>query len=130
MVKRVCIVCEKEVKDNDFVRVKDDVIITTIRKVKTLLRIVKNNELVVHQECEQEARKRRTQFERRLLFSVLFSAFIVVSFNVLPLLAGKFSLNVLLSSLVLAVFPPIIVILTSYFPALERRSDDEEQSKA
>ncbi len=130
MVKRVCIVCEKEVKDNDFVRVKDDVIITTIRKVKTLLRIVKNNELVVHQECEQEARKRRTQFERRLLFSVLFSAFIVVSLNVLPLLAGKFSLNVLLTSLVLAVFPPIIVILTSYFPALERRSDDEEQSKA
>jgi len=61
---RVCIVSRKEVPAGKGTPIKQDAIIGTIRKIKSRLGILQNNELVVSDECLEEYQKKRSKFEK------------------------------------------------------------------
>ncbi|MCX8195324.1 MAG: hypothetical protein N3G22_04445 [Candidatus Micrarchaeota archaeon] len=98
---RVCIVCQKETKGG--YKVEDDLVINTIRKIKQGLKIAKNNELVVMEECLEEHKKKRERYEKNLAIHVVIGGILFVIFTILPLLSGKFSIQGLLMGLVFAV---------------------------
>lgn len=60
----VCIVCQQQ---KDGTPVKDDVILSSIRRIKQSLNIAKNNTLVVCAECLEEHKKRRQNFEKSMI---------------------------------------------------------------
>jgi hypothetical protein len=106
----VCIVCREE-KDGS--AVKDDPVITTIRGVKTRLGFASNRRLVVCDDCREEHRRRRQDFEKRL---VQYGGIGLI------ILVGLFILTQTLNALLIGVFFLLILLLFSlvqYHPALE-----------
>ncbi len=61
MVK-VCIIGKEEVNGRSY-KVKEDIIISSIRKLKNFFKIATGNELVVCESHKEEAIKKRKNFE-------------------------------------------------------------------
>ncbi len=97
---KACIICAKEVQAGK--PVSDDAVIKAIRAVKQRLGIAKNNVLVVCPQCEDGYRKRRGEYEKKLVQYVVISAVVLLIFILLPIFTTGFSLWSLVIGLVFA----------------------------
>ena len=95
---RVCIICYKE---KDGRAVADDAVIRAIRNVKTMLRVAKNNELVVCAECMEAYKAKRAKYERDLAIHAAIGGLVLLLFILLPLFTSGFSLVSVLLGLLL-----------------------------
>ncbi len=124
---KVCIICEKEVREG--VAVQDDLVIRTIRKIKQRLNMAKNNVLVVEEGCMEEYRKRRAKYERDVVMRVVFAAIILLVFVLLPVFTTGFSIWATLLGLVLAgMF--MALSLFSHFPKIAETAARPREARA
>ncbi len=117
MVK-ICIICEKEPTGNAC-KVRDDAIIKTIRAVKQKLKIAKNNELYVCEDCLPSYKEKRKKFEKNLVFYVAIAAVIFIIINGFQLINGKFSIVLFFISLFLGLMISALAILNYATPPIE-----------
>ena len=87
---KACIVCAKNVQKG--LAVEDDLVISSIRAVKRKLGIAKNNELVVCPDCVEAYRKKRGEYEKRLVQYVVIASVVLLVFVLLPIFTTGFSL--------------------------------------
>lgn len=123
---KVCIIGKEEVNSKRFSRVKEDIIISTIRKIKRFFKIAKESELVVCDQHLEEALKRRKEFESSIVKVVALVAVIAVIAILLALLNKSFSfVPVTISILILVFILLIFVSLFRYFPAVENHMPEK-----
>jgi hypothetical protein len=102
MVK-VCIICQKELSNQEAYPIENSMVLDIIKNLKRKLKILKNNELFVCENCLEEYKKRRKNFENQLKFNAILSGVILFALLFLPLFFG--------SSLILTNFLILIIIL-------------------
>ncbi len=120
---KVCILCQKEVIDpTTSLKVKDDVVITTLRRIKSKLNIAKNNELFVCMADIEKYQKKRKSFERNLIICSAVSAIVLLLFIIVSLLSFKFDVLGFFSVFVIIFFILALPILV-YAPAVEVKSN-------
>jgi predicted RND superfamily exporter protein len=107
-----CIVCKKDRKG---LEVYDDLMIRSIRRVKTALNMVQNNKLVVCTGCMGEHLKRRKTFEKWL---VIYGA-VGLSVMLIVLLMSPDKLKALLLGLFLLALMVLLSVVTYYHPSLK-----------
>ena len=116
---RMCIITRKEVPKNSGTPVREDAIISAIRKIKGKLGILQNNVLVVSDGALEEHKKKRENFERMAVIHTTVAAILVVAFIFGPLLLGApFNLVGVLLSILLGILIAGLALL-SYIPALD-----------
>jgi len=126
---RVCIV---DRKNKDGIPIRDDFILKSIRRIKETLNVSTGNQLIVCKDHIEEAKKRRTKFEKSLMTSAGLGAVIGVILLLISLFSGR-SLIGILQSVVLLAF--LVVLMASlslyqYFPAMqEKNSKSKSKSK-
>lgn len=99
---KVCIVCEKEKNGH---LVADDIVISALRWIKGKTGSLKNNTLVVCDDCMEAHKAKRQRFESKLVQHVVLGAVILLLLFFLPLLSGAgFSLYSVVLGVVLAGF--------------------------
>lgn len=114
---RICIICEKEPQRKAYA-VKDDAIISTIRKVKKALGVARNNELFVDEDCLPVYKEKRKKFERNFVFYAAGAVIVFALINGLQLFYGHFSILTFISSLVLALLIVLLSMLNYATPPL------------
>jgi hypothetical protein len=98
--------------------VADDAVIRAIRNVKTMLRIAKNNELVVCADCMEAYRAKRAKYERDLAIHAVIGGLVLLLFVLLPLFTSGFSLvSVLLGLLLFGLI--MLLSVFSHCPKIE-----------
>lgn len=95
---KVCIFCYKE---KDGAAVKDDFVISSIRKVKRAIGIAKNNTLVVCSDCTETYTEKRTKYERDLVMHAVVGGLVLLLFVFLPIFTTGFSIVSILLGLLL-----------------------------
>ncbi len=121
----VCIICEKETGGR---RVMDDFVIRAIRKVKSALRIAKNNTLVVCPGCIETYASKRTKYERDLVMHAIVGGMVLLLFALLPIFTTGFSLLPILLGLML--FALIMALsVFSHCPKLEEKRQADEPAR-
>lgn len=123
-MSKVCIVCEKEISGTA-TKVKNDGAIDTIRKVKNMLKIAKNNELYVCEKDLQIYVERRRKFEKDLVAYGILGIAVVVLLVGIPLLGGKFDIVILIYSIILGTIIFGLGALIKYVPAIENMPKDK-----
>ncbi|MEM4133928.1 MAG: hypothetical protein QXO35_02785 [Candidatus Micrarchaeia archaeon] len=117
---KVCIIGKEEVKGGNYKKVKEDIVISSIRNLKRFFKIAAENELVVCENHLGEAIKRRKEFESSIVKIVAVVAVIAVIAIILALLNN--SLNFIpatISMIILLFILLMFVSLFRYFPAIE-----------
>ena len=116
---RVCIVSRKEVPAGSGTPIKQDAIIGTIRKIKSRLGILQNNELVVSDECLEEYQKKRSKFEKMAVVYTTIAAVLVLLLVFAPLLFGApFNPMSIFFAVVLGIMVAALALL-GYVPGLD-----------
>ena len=115
---RICIYTQESVEGQKAIRVKEDRIIRTIRKIKQAFGIAQMNELYVSEEHLKEHKKRRGSFEKSMLFASVFAGFIIVIVLFSLIFSGRFDLWAVVSAFIIAGFI-LALPLFKYSPALE-----------
>ncbi len=115
-----CIVCGKTKAGTP---VSEDIIIQIIRKIKQAFNVAKNNNLVVCSSCISEHKKKRAEFEKKLVRYGGFGAiiallFLILSFSLKAILGGLFIFLLMLS-----------FTLTSYYPAIKTQKTKPKKVK-
>ena len=117
--KTACIVCQKEGIPGNLVR--DDVILRTIRNVKTRLGIRRGFTLVVCDADLETYKKKRQKFEKMAVLHATAAVIVVAILFLAPIILGApFSIVNLFFALVLGIMIAALAIL-SYVPGLEMR---------
>lgn len=116
---RVCIICHKEVGGKKAVKVREDNVIRGIRRIKKVLRIAKNNELYVCEDCLEEHTSRRRSFEKSMLFFGIIAALVILVFGGLLLISGRFDIGSFVSLLILGALLLSFSIIFKFVPAIE-----------
>ena len=123
---RVCIVGKEEVKKGKYFLVKDDFIISAIRKIKEFLRIPAGNQLVVCETHLVEAYKKRKKFESSTIKIVAIISLLAIIAIILGILKGN--LNSLLTMLLLLVLFFLLLVFISlfnYYPSIKLSEKDK-----
>lgn len=115
---RICIYTQKSVEGQLAVPVKDDRVIRTIRTIKRFFGIAQMNELYVSVPHIEEHKKRRSSFEKSLLFASVFAGLIIVAVIVSLVLSGRFDLWAIISAFIISGFV-LALPLFKYSPALQ-----------
>jgi len=116
---RICIVSRKEVPPGTGTPIRQDAIIGTIRKIKSRLGILQNNELVVSDECLEEYQKKRSKFEKMAVVYTTIAAVLVLLLVFAPLLFGApFNLMSIFFAIVLGVMVAALALL-GYVPGID-----------
>ncbi|MFA6490200.1 MAG: hypothetical protein WCT52_06025 [Candidatus Micrarchaeia archaeon] len=97
---KACIICAKIVPHG--VPVEDDLVISGIRAIKQKLGIAKNNELVVCPACTEEYKKKRGEYEKKLVQHVVIASILLLVFILLPIFTKGFSLWAVVMGVVFA----------------------------
>ncbi|MCX8197402.1 MAG: hypothetical protein N3G80_03765 [Candidatus Micrarchaeota archaeon] len=119
----VCIICEKE---KSGFPVQDDYVILAIRKVKNFLRIAKNNNLVVCQDCLEVYQKKRAKYERDLAIHAIIGGFILLTMIFLPIFTTGFSLTAVFFGLLLFGLVMLLSVF-SHCPKIQQTAPKEEK---
>jgi p-aminobenzoyl-glutamate transporter AbgT len=127
---RMCIVSRKEVGPKEGTPIRDDAIISTIRKIKKRLGILQNNELVVSEEKLEEYKKKRSKFEKMAVIHVTVAAILVLLLALGPIMLGMpFDVVRIFFALLLGAMVAALALL-SYIPALETGEGTQKPSTA
>ncbi|MDD5023014.1 MAG: hypothetical protein PHU63_02495 [Candidatus ainarchaeum sp.] len=110
---KVCIICRGEMKDSkNAVKIKDDQIITSIRKIKEKMNMATKNELYVCNQHKEEHMKRRKSFEKSILLTAILAFVIFVLLSIIPPITTG---NINLSSILLGLLIGIMLLLLNGF---------------
>ncbi len=115
---KICIYTQKSVEGKKAIRVKEDRIIRTIRAIKKVFGIAQMNELYVSEEHLEEHKKRRSSFEKGILFASVLAGLILVIVLFSLFLSGRFDLWAIVSAFIIGAFI-LALPLFKYSPALE-----------
>ena len=124
---KACIICAKTVAQGR--PVEDDAVISGIRAVKQKLGIAKNNELVVCPGCIEAYKKRRGEYEKRLVQHVVIAAIVFLVFAFLPLFTTGFSLWSLLLGVIFAA-GVLLLSVFSHCPKMKETAQEKAASEA
>ncbi len=125
---KVCIIGKEEVKGGDYKRVKEDIVISSIRNLKRFFKVAAENELVVCEKHLEDAIKRRKEFESSIVKIVAVVAVITVIAIILALLNNTLNFIPATISMVILLFVLLIFVsLFRYFPAIETESVSKEK---
>jgi len=127
---KVCIICGNEIKKDAAYRVKEDVVIAWLRRIKRRLGVAKNNELFVCKSDYEKYKEKRQQFERNFTFASALSAVIILLIIIVPILFGSLpSISGIFFGIVVGMFL-LLMSLISYLPAVEEEIEVlEEKTK-
>ncbi|MGB9719596.1 MAG: hypothetical protein ACPL06_03315 [Candidatus Anstonellales archaeon] len=124
---KVCIICGNEIKGEGAYRVKEDIVIEWLRRIKKKFGIAKNNELFVCKDDYDKYKDKRKQFERNFMFASALAAAILLLLIIVPIFFGSLpSLSGIFFGLVVGVFL-ILMALLSYLPAVEGEKEGVEE---
>ncbi|MCX8197596.1 MAG: hypothetical protein N3F07_00140 [Candidatus Micrarchaeota archaeon] len=123
---KVCIICEKEAAQG--LVVEDDAVIIAIRKVKNMLGVAKNNQLMVCDLCAESYKRKRESYERNIVIHTIIAALVLLAFILLPLFTSGFSIWSLVMGVVLA---GVIMgfSLFSHVPKASQKKNEEPPAK-
>lgn len=120
---KICIICKKELTPAEIKgakRVVDDVVIKTIRKIKNFLNVASNNELYVCKEHLEEHNKKRKNYEKSIVLTLVFALVIFLGLTLLPVFnTGEININSMLLGLIVAVLLTLLNGLIKYTPTRE-----------
>ncbi|MEM3362560.1 MAG: hypothetical protein QXG16_04590 [Candidatus Anstonellaceae archaeon] len=123
---RVCIICEKEILEG--YRVKESAILNFIKKIKSSLKILKNNELYVCSNCLEEYKKRKKKFNNTLVLNSVVGILLLVALVIIPLV---FNQEIRLDGFVVMIFLMgflFLISLFSYVPDIEEQKQTFSQN--
>ncbi len=115
---KVCIACQTTVEGKKAIPIKEDRIIRVIRAIKRTFGIAQMNELYVCEEHLKEHKKRRSSFEKSMLFASVLAGIVVIMVLGALLLSGRLEPWPIFSAFVIGVFV-LALPLFKYAPALE-----------
>ncbi len=114
----VCLICEKNKSGK---KLEEGVIINSIRKIKRMFGIAKENKLVVCDMCMEEYQKRRKGFEKTILLWGALGAILGLLLIIPSILIGD--LFGILRSIILAIILIVVLLalvgIVRYIPKLE-----------
>ena len=116
---RVCVDCQNEVAGKRAVRIKEDRIILMLRAVKRALKISRENELYVCEECLAKHEKRRKSFEKTMLIFAVVAALIIVLMVFTIILSGRLELWAILSGILIIALLAVFSVIFKYVPATQ-----------
>lgn len=119
---KVCIICHQQVSSGNAAKVREDVVIRSIRSIKKMLNISQNNELFVCEKDLETHKGKRKKFEKEFSVICAFAVMLVLLLNGLPLLGGRFELGTFISSIVIAALILLFAIVFKYAPAADAAS--------
>ncbi|OIO21804.1 hypothetical protein COV61_01560 [Candidatus Micrarchaeota archaeon CG11_big_fil_rev_8_21_14_0_20_47_5] len=126
MQRGICIISETETEGYP---IKEDFVISSLRKLKRIFGIARNNTLVVGRDSLEEYKKRRSKFEKTFVQYAAIAIILVLAIVVLPLLLGApFSIGSVLMSMVIGALI-IAFSLTSYLPAIYAEGEKEPKKQ-
>lgn len=120
---KICIICEKEPRNIAY-KVRDDMIIKTIRTIKQKIGIAKNNELYVDEDCLSVYREKRKKFEKNIVFYIAIGTIFFILVNGFQLIYGRFSLGAFVASIFLCVLITVFPVLNYATPPIENDSQN------
>ncbi|MEK6981446.1 MAG: hypothetical protein AABX38_00820 [Candidatus Micrarchaeota archaeon] len=114
-----CIICQKDIENENAVKVKDDKIITTIRAIKTKLNAVKGNELYVcEKDLEVHAKKRKT-YEKDTFIAMVIAGLAFLFLLLLPIIQGRIDIQFIIASLIICLAIVFMAVILKYVPATQ-----------
>lgn len=116
---KVCVDCQKEVAGKRAVKVKEDRVIKTIRAIKRLFKISKENELYVCEEDIEKHIERRKSYEKTMLFFTVLAGIVVLLLLITIIVSGRIELWTIASSLMVGVLLLVFSLIFKYVPAME-----------
>ena len=119
-----CIICQNDIVDKNALRVKEDFVIATIRKIKTVLGVATGNELYVCVKDIETHQKKRKAYEQSIIVFTIIGAVVFVFLIALPILSGRFDLMFIAASLFSSGLIIIIPIFFKYVPAAEIKVEE------
>jgi hypothetical protein len=111
-------------------KVKEDLIIKTIRNFKQFFRIATNNELFVCEEDLEKHNKKRKDFEKSIVFFGVLSAAVVILLIGTILLSGRFDVFAIFSAFLIGGFILLFAVTFKYAPAIEMDPTARGEKKA
>ena len=116
---KVCVDCQKEVNGKRAVKIKEDRIILALRAAKRALKISRENELYVCEECLTKHEKRRKSFEKTMLIFAVVAALIIVLMVFTIILSGRLELWAILSGILIIALLAVFSVIFKYVPATQ-----------
>jgi hypothetical protein len=124
-MEKVCIICAEK---KDGIEVEDTAVIKLIRKIKRKLSIAQNNQLVVCYDHLEDYKKKRQDFEKKLILNGLLGAFFFAIAFILPLLSGRFDISSFIVAALLMAFLLLLSMLV-YIPPIKKGYEDHLPSQ-
>lgn len=120
------IITKEDITSGEAYKVKNDLVIESIIKLKKFLGTYQGNELYVAKSSLEEYKKKRKEFEQSLIFTSILIALIwligILSiFNNLSNLAQIFSTILMLFLITFLLI--IMIIFTRYIPNIEEKAE-------
>ena len=122
---KVCIVCQQKIS-GPAVMVKEDAVINTIRGIKKMFNASNNNRLYVCDKDLPAYREKRKKFEKDMMLIMGMAAVIVILLVGVPLLSGRFQLELFVSSIFIALLVIVFGIVFKYVPAVEEAKTENK----
>ncbi|MCS7122446.1 MAG: hypothetical protein NZ908_00605 [Candidatus Micrarchaeota archaeon] len=116
---KIDIITKEEIKNGEAYRVKRDIVIDVIVRIKKLLGKYQGNELYVSKNSLEQYRKMRKDFETSIFMVTVFAAVFMVLFLITGLNNIQQALFSLIGAIILGTMLIVLVILTKYVPAIE-----------
>ena len=105
---KVCVDCQKEISGKKAVRVREDRVIVSIRWLKRLFKVSKENELYVCEEDMKKHAERRKSFEKSMMIFAVLAAMIFLLLLASIIISGRVEFWTILSAIA-------IVLLLLFF---------------
>jgi len=112
---KVCLLCQKEKQNGS--KIIEDPVVKTIRWAKRKLKIEKGNEIVICEECMENYKKKRKNFEWNILAYLLICLVITISIVLIAHSISSFLIALIFSALLI-----LLAIIAYYVPAIEPKS--------
>lgn len=118
-MSKVCVDCQQDVAGKRAIKVREDRVIRLIRSVKRLLKISKENELYICENCFAKHEERRKSFEKTMLVFAVVAALIIILMVFTIILSGRIELWAIASGVLIIVLLALFSVIFKYVPAVE-----------
>ncbi|NYZ77005.1 hypothetical protein H0O02_01675 [Candidatus Micrarchaeota archaeon] len=116
---KVCVDCQKEISGKKAVRVREDRVIVSIRWLKRLFKVSKENELYVCEEDMKKHAERRKSFEKSMMIFAVLAAMIFLLLLASIVISGRVEFWTILSAIAIVLLLLFFSLLFKYVPGVE-----------
>jgi len=113
---KLCIECEKNVEGMKAVKIREDNVISAIRKIKRALGASKENELYVCEEHLKKHIERRKSFQKSLILFGIAAVLVFVLGLISMILSGSFNIVGFIAAVIISIFLILFAIVFKYTP--------------